>query len=473
MRKFDIIIVGAGPSGIFTALELLERKTNKNIMLIEKGKPVEQRKCLINEVGKCLNCQPHCSITTGFSGAGAFSDGKLTLSNPDSKANSTGGNLPEYLGYEETNKLINYTDGIYLRYGAESKVEGLNFPEKVEGIKKKAAAAGLELVESPIRHLGTEKAREIYKRIQDYLLASNVVVELNTEVTDLLIEGGKVKGVKTYKPRKAIEETLFADTVVVSVGRKGANWLQEICLKHGIEHRAGVVDIGVRVEVKNEVMAEINETMYEGKFVGYLPPYKDKVRVFCQNPSGVVSAERYDDLVTVNGHAFKDKKTENTNLAILSSHRFSVPFNKPIVYGQRIAELANMLGTDQILVQRFGDILKGKRTWDHELRSSKVRSTLTSAVAGDVTSAIPYRQMTNIINFIKAMDMVAPGFADYDTLIYAPEIKFYSNEVVVDKTFQTNIKGLYAIGDGSGLTRGLMMASCSGVYLARVLSDRD
>lgn len=267
---------------------------------------------------------------------------------------------------------------------------------------------------------------------------------------------------------------LRAKNVVVATGRRGADWLEKICTEHGVEHIPGTVDIGVRVEVRNEIIEKVNEVLYESKLIGYPKPYKNKVRTFCQNPGGFVSQENYDnDLAVVNGHSYKEYKSSNTNLAILVSHNFNVPFNQPIAYAQKVGELTNMLGAGHILVQRFGDILDGKRTWQNELSRSNLRPTLPDAVAGDITAAMPYRAMVNIINFIQAVDHVVPGFASTETLLYSPELKFYSNRVKMDKDFNTNLKGLYCLGDSSGWTRGLMMASVMGVLMGRKLSERE
>jgi uncharacterized FAD-dependent dehydrogenase len=327
------------------------------------------------------------------------------------------------------------------------------------------------LVDCPIRHLGTEKAQEIYLKIQNYLLDSGVEIKFDTTVKNLLIKNGEVYGVLISDSlTKKKDEEILSNKVVVATGRKGADWLKEMCIEHNINHSAGPVDIGVRVELRNEVMESVNNVLYESKLIGYPAPFKDKVRTFCQNPGGFVSQENYDNnLAIVNGHSYKDKKSDNTNLAILSSHNFSEPFNEPIEYGQKVAELVNMLGNGKILVQRYGDILDGKRTWEHELYESNVRHTLPDAEAGDLTSAIPYRTMTNILNFIQAMDTVVPGFASRETLLYGPEIKFYSNRLKLDKNFETNIKGLHCLGDSSGWTRGLMMASAMGVIMGRKL----
>lgn len=476
-NHYDLIIVGAGPSGVFTAYELIQLGVakEKKILLIEQGKPVDKRYCPVERIGKCTKCKPYCNITSGFSGAGAFSDGKLTLPNKDSDTIEVGGILDQYLGVEKTKELMFYADDIYLKFGADPNVEGLEHLDKIKEISDRAAANGITLANCPIRHLGTEKSHELYKKIQDYLLKNNIEIMFETNVKDLIVVNSTVSGViieKSSHPENNEEISLYADKVVLSIGRKGANWLAEICTKHGIKTKAGVVDIGVRYELPDSVMKDINKYLYEGKFVGYLPPYKDKVRTFCQNPSGFVANEVYDNnLNLVNGHSYKDRKSTNTNLAILASHRFSDPFDEPIKYGINIAENANQLGMGNVLVQRLGDILNGKRTWDKELKNNSVVPTLKTAVAGDITYAIGYRTMVDILEFIKAMDKVVPGFAHPDNLLYAAEIKFYSNQIVIDNNFETSVKGLYSIGDGGGLTRGLIMASASGVQMARVLNN--
>ncbi|RII33839.1 FAD-binding protein [Clostridium chromiireducens] len=463
--NYDVIIVGAGPAGIFTAYELKKQKPQAKILLIESGKSIDKRHCPKDKTKKCVSCKPYCHITTGFSGAGAFSDGKLSLSY------EVGGDLPELAGVELVQEYINYADSIYLDFGADTKVEGVGNNEAVKEIRRKAIQGGLKLVDCPIRHLGTEKAQEIYLKIQNHLLENSVDIKFDTTVKNLLIKDSEVYGVLISDSlTKSKDEEVRSNKVVVATGRKGADWLKDMCIEHKINHCAGPVDIGVRVELRNEVMESVNNVLYESKLIGHPAPFKDKVRTFCQNPGGFVSQENYDNnLAIVNGHSYKDKKSDNTNLAILSSHNFSAPFNEPIEYGQKVAELVNMLGNGKILVQRYGDILDGKRTWEKELFESNVRHTLPDAEAGDLTSAMPYRTMTNILNFIQAMDTVVPGFASRETLLYGPEIKFYSNRINLDENFETNIKGLHCLGDSSGWTRGLMMASAMGVIMGRKL----
>ncbi len=462
----DVVIVGAGPSGIFTALEMIKRGTKQRIVIVEKGLAVEQRRCPKAVTGRCVNCKPYCHITTGFSGAGAFSDGKLSLSF------EVGGDLPSLIGPDKAQAAIDYTDGIYLEFGADDHVEGINNTTAVKEIRRRAIQAGLKLVDCPIRHLGTEKAQDIYYAIEQYLLKNGVEMLFGHACENLILENNVCKGVLVNDGKQGFE--LFAKTIVIATGRRGADWLENICAEHGIAHQPGTVDIGVRVEVRNEVMETVNEVLYESKLIGYPQPFRNKVRTFCQNPGGFVSQENYDnDLAVVNGHAYKEKKSNNTNLAILCSHNFNVPFDQPIAYAQKVGELTNMLGAGHILVQRYGDILDGKRTWQRELSFSNVVPTLPDAVAGDITAAMPYRAMTNIINFIQAVDQVVPGFAAAETLLYSPELKFYSNRVKMDESFTTNIEGFFTLGDSSGWTRGLMMASVMGVLMGRRLAAEE
>ena len=420
-------------------------------------------KCPKDQTKQCVNCQPYCHITTGFSGAGAFSDGKLSLSY------EVGGDLPSLIGAERAQQTIDYTDKIYLDFGADPKVEGVGKSEAVKEIRRRAIGAGLKLVDCPIRHLGTEKAQQIYYAIEQYLLQNGVELLFGHACTDLILDGGVCKGVRISDGRQ--EQEVFCDHTVVAAGRRGAEWLENLCAKYAIAHQPGTVDIGVRLEVRNEVMERVNDVLYESKLIGYPRPFKNKVRTFCQNPGGFVSQENYDnELAVVNGHSFKERKSENTNLAILCSHNFQEPFHQPIAYAQKVGELTNMLADGHILVQRFGDILDGKRTWQKELSQSNLQPTLPDAVAGDITAAMPYRAMVNIVNFIQAVDEVIPGFAANENLLYSPELKFYSNRVKLDQDFNTNVQGLHCLGDSSGWTRGLMMASSMGVLMGRRLA---
>ena len=480
-KEYDVAVIGMGPSGVFFAYELIQLKKAKNIILIDQGKRVENRNCPIEKTGKCLKCKPNCNITSGFSGAGAFSDGKLlsyhlSLYNEKEENIYLGGNggsyIKKYMTYQEIKDLLSYTDDVYLKFGADAKLEGMENKDEIKKLQAKAKKEDLNLIDIPIRHLGTEKAHELYKKIEDYI-EKEVELRFETTVKDILIEDGKAKGVivQPSNDKEAEEEIIYAKNVVSAVGRKGAKWLEQMCKKHKIKSELGNVDIGIRYELPDKVMEKVNKYMYEGKVIARPEPFKDKVRTFCQNPSGFVAAEVYDNgLSLVNGHSYKDKKSTNTNLAILVSHHFEYPFKKPIEYGINIANNLNELGNGNIVVQRLGDIYRGKRTWPEELKNNSVEATLKSAVPGDITFALGYRTMTNILEFIRKMDKVVEGFAHPDNLLYGPEIKFYSNELVVDEKFQTSVENLYSIGDGGGLTTGLMMASCSGVQMARILN---
>ena len=365
MKNFDIVIVGAGPAGIFTALEMLRKGSKRRILILEKGRSVHDRTCPKAKTGYCVNCKPYCHITTGFSGAGAFSDGKLSLSY------EVGGDLPNLLGADRVQSMIDYTDGIYLEFGADTHVEGAEETDEVKDIRKRAIKAGLKLVDCPIRHIGTEMAHKLYGDIEDHLKDNGVELRFGWECKDLLLKDSKCLGVLVS--HDGVTEEIYADHTVVATGRRGADWLEKLCAEHNIAHLPGTVDIGVRVEVRNEIMEQVNRVLYESKLIGYPAPFKNKVRTFCQNPGGFVSQENYDNnLAVVNGHSFKEQKSNNTNLAILCSHNFSVPFNQPIEYAQKVGELTNMLGAGHILVQRFGDILDGKRTWEKELAQSNV-----------------------------------------------------------------------------------------------------
>ena len=447
----DVLIIGAGPAGIFTALGLLGKGDTGHITMVDRGLPIERRSCPKERVGHCVGCRP-CRITTGFSGAGAFSDGKLSLSC------DVGGDLPELIGVDLAQATIGRCDDIYLRFGADPHVEGVENPDGIAQIRRRAIKAGLKLVDCPIRHLGTERSQGIYGSIQQHLIDAGVTILFEHKCIDVLVEegpAGKVCAgavVADHAPGAAGDPfEIRAAHTVIATGRRGAAWLDELCQRHGIDH----------------------EVLYESKLVGYPNPFRDKVRTFCQNPGGFVSQENYDHgLAVVNGHSYKDRKSANTNLAVLATQHFREPFDRPIAYSTQVGQLVNMLGDGHILVQRFGDILDGKRTWREELSRSNVVPTLPDAEPGDITSAMPYRAMTDIVEFIKLVDQVVPGFAAEETLLYAPELKFYSNRVRMDKHLDTNVAHLHCLGDSSGWTRGLMMASVMGLLMGEELASR-
>lgn len=457
-KSYDVIIVGAGPSGIFCAYELIKEKKDLKILMIEKGRRIEKRKCPKRTTNKCMGCKP-CSITTGFAGAGAFSDGKLSLS-PD-----VGGNLPQILGYDKTIELLKESDNVYLSFGADKNVYGVGKEKEIREIRREAIKANLKLIECPIRHLGTEEGYKIYSKLQEHLLNNGIEIIFNTMVKDIFIKDNKVRSVITEKG-----DTFTANEIVAAVGREGADWFSHICHSHDVETEVGTVDVGVRVEVRNEVMEFLNKNLYEAKLVYHTPKFDDKVRTFCTNPSGEVATEYYEDgLAVVNGHAYKSKeyKTENTNFAILVSKNFTKPFKTPIEYGKQIAQLSNMLCDGKIMVQTFGDFKRGRRTTEERLCRNNLIPTLKDAVPGDLSLVFPHRIMVDIEEMLEALDKVTPGIASDETLLYGVEVKFYSNKVVVNKDFETSIEGLRAIGDGASVTRGLQQASANGISAAR------
>ena len=457
-NQFDVIIIGAGPSGIFCAYELIRQKPDLKVLMIEKGRPIEKRTCPKRTTRTCVGCKP-CSITTGFAGAGAFSDGKLSLS-PD-----VGGHLPDILGYDKAVELIRESDDIYLKFGADANVYGVDKQKEIEEIRRKAINANLKLIECPIRHLGTEEGYKIYTRLQNHLSDRGIHMKFNTMVTEIVIEGNEAKAVTTDRG-----ETFYAPEIVAAIGREGSDWFSHICQAHGIDTEVGTVDIGVRVEVRNEIMDFLNKNLYEAKLVYYTPTFDDKVRTFCTNPSGEVATEYYENgLAVVNGHAYKSKdyKTNNTNFALLVSKNFTKPFKTPIEYGKHIAQLSNMLCDGKIMVQTFGDFQRGRRTTEERLCRNNLIPTLKDAVPGDLSLVFPHRIMVDIKEMLLALDKVTPGIASDETLLYGVEVKFYSNKVVVNADFETSIHGLRAIGDGASVTRGLQQASANGISVAR------
>lgn len=463
MTKYDVIIIGAGPSGIFCAYQLIHKNPGLKILMIEKGRSIEKRVCPKRKTKVCMGCKP-CAITTGFAGAGAFSDGKLSLS-PD-----VGGYLPDILGYEKTNELIHRSDEIYLKFGADTHVYGLDKEKEIREIRRKAIKANLKLVECPIRHLGTEEGYKIYTRLQEDLLANGIEIQFNTMVQKILVKEKTAIGVQLENGQQ-----IFGDEIVAAVGREGAEWFAHICKEIGVETRNGTVDVGVRVEVRDEVMDFLNQNLYEAKLLYHTPTFDDKVRTFCTNPSGEVATEYYDNgLAVVNGHAYKSKdmKTNNTNFALLVSKNFTKPFKTPIAYGKQIAQLSNMLCDGRIMVQTYGDFCRGRRTTEERLCRNNLIPTLKDAVPGDLSLALPHRIMVDIHEMLQALDKVTPGIASEETLLYGVEVKFYSNKVLVNPDFETNISHLRAIGDGASVTRGLQQASANGISVAESILRR-
>ncbi|MBW9144888.1 NAD(P)/FAD-dependent oxidoreductase [Clostridium sp. CM028] len=469
MKNFyDVVIVGAGPAGIFTALEISNKKPELSVLIVDKGRNIEKRKCPARDTGKCVKCNP-CGITFGWAGAGAFSDGKLSLS-PE-----VGGRLLEYFSEDDSKKLIKYCDDIYIKFGANEKVYGIN-SDKVDEVKYEASKHNIRLVECPVRHLGTELAYEVLKSMYHHLVdnTNTEFIELS-EVEEILIEDNKATGV-LLKNKDGVFK-VNAKYVVAAPGRGGAEWASNEAKKHNIKVTNNAVDIGVRVEVPNSVMDHLTKDLYEAKLVYYSDTFDNKVRTFCMNPGGVVSAEYYDDntIAVVNGHSYSDQKlrTTNTNFAMLVSTTFTEPFNQPIGYGKYIAQLGNMLTGGGIMVQRLGDLLKGRRTDYDRLGKSTTTPTLKSAVPGDLSFVLPQRHLTSIVEALKAFDKIAPGLYSKNTLLYGVEVKFYSSKISTDDKFETSVRNLYTIGDGAGITRGLMQASTTGVVVARDIAQKE
>lgn len=455
---YNAIIVGAGPAGIFSALELLKLKPDWKIAIIEKGPKIEKRNCLVRGGTGCPNCYT-CNLLCGWGGAGAFSDGKLTLT-PD-----VGGHLVDYMPRKDVEDLISYVDNIYLDHGATETIWGTN-SEVYSEMANKAKLAELKLVHSPVRHLGTDRSLAVLKSMQDYL-ESKATIITNERAESLIIENGKAKGVKTKKGG-----VIEAEYVIVAPGREGANWLADEFTRFNIPVENNAVDVGVRVELPAVVMEELTNKLYESKLVYIAPTFGDEVRTFCMNPYGEVVCENYEGIVTVNGHSYANSKTENTNFALLVSKRFTEPFNQPIQYGQHVARLANMLAGG-VLVQRFGDLVAGRRSTPEKIAEGLVQPTFEAATPGDLSLVLPHRHLTSIIEMIYALDKLAPGVASRYTLLYGIEVKFYSSRIRLSNDLETEgVENLFAIGDGAGVTRGLIQASASGVIAARAISKR-
>ncbi len=456
---YNVAIIGAGPAGIFSALEIVKLRPEWKVVLIEKGQKIEKRKCPIREGSpKCVNCK-RCGLLCGWGGAGAFSDGKLTLT-PD-----VGGHLVDYMSREKVEELIKYADDMYLEHGATDEVFGTNM-EVFREIEREAVKAELKLVHSPVRHLGTERSLDVLKHMQDYL-DDRITILNNVTAQNLIVECEQVKGIVLDNG-----DIIKAQYTIIAPGREGADWLTHEFAKNKIGMVNNAVDVGVRVELPAPVFAPLTDKLYESKLVYYSPTFGDEVRTFCMNPNGEVVQENYNGIATVNGHSYANIKTNNTNFALLVSKKFTEPFKEPIAYGQHIASLANMLAGG-ILVQRFGDLLEGRRSTPDRIKSSVITPTLTCATPGDLSLVIPYRQMKSIIEMLFALDKIAPGTASRYTLLYGIEVKFYSARVKLTNELETEgVKNLFTIGDGAGVTRGLIQASASGVYVAQTICAR-
>ena len=453
MIMYDVIISGAGPGGIFSAYEL-SKNSDLKIAVFELGRPLEQRKCPIDgkKIKSCIKC-PVCSIMSGFGGAGAFSDGKYNITN------QFGGTLYEHIGQDRAIELMKYVDEINCRYGGS--VTKL-YSTANSDIKRKCLQNGLHLLDAQVRHLGTDINYEVLGNIYAEL-RKKVEFKFNTEVSSISVNDDGSFNIITQN------DSFSCRKCIVSVGRSGSKWLESVCDDLGIETLSNRVDIGVRVELPYEIFRPMTDELYESKIVYRTEKFEDNVRTFCMNPKGVVVNENTNGIVTVNGHSYENEKmhTDNTNFALLVSKHFSMPFKDSNGYGESIARLSNMLGGG-VIIQRFGDLVRGRRSTVKRIEESYVRPTL-AATPGDLSLVIPKRILDGIIEMIYALDKICPGTANDDTLLYGVEVKFYNMEVCLDDNLETTIKGLYVIGDGSGVTHSLSHASASGVHVAHMI----
>ena len=455
----DVIIVGGGPAGIFCALSILEKHPSASVLILEKGRDIDDRTCPARRLNKlCVRCGI-CNIYSGWGGAGAFSDGKITL-DPE-----VGGWLSEIVSSEKARQYIKKVDDVFLGYGAPEKVYGVD-EDSFEEWRRKASLVGLKLQKNPVRHMGSDLSFKILSRMKDDLEKS-VEVRVMTEVESFIVENGVAKGVKTRDG-----EDVFGRFVVVAPGRSGAGWLRKEFTRLNIPMKRNPVDLGVRVEVPAEIMDDITRDLYEPKLKYVSKRFDDNVRTFCVNPHGEVLTELYEGIVTVNGHSYNSYRTDNTNFAILVSTDFTEPFKEPIEYGMSIAKLANLI-SNGVVVQRLGDLLQGRRSTHERLSRSLITPTLPDATPGDLSFILPYRILANIVEMLRAMDSLIPGvFSKHDTLLYGVEAKFYSSRVEVNDCGETPVKNLFAAGDGAGITRGLSQAAASGLYVGHVISER-
>lgn len=468
MEKYDVILVGAGPAGIFSAYELIQKAPQLKVLLIEKGNDIYSRKCPILEKkrDKCPKtktgtCYPSCAMTSGFGGCGAYSDGKFNITS------EFGGWMTDYLDESEVLDLIRYVDQINLEHGAPSTLTN-PYTKEVFDIEKKGMARGLKLLRSEVRHLGTEVNLQVLKNIYEDM-KSHMDFRFATGVADIIVNENRIGGVILEDG-----ETLLADYVALCVGRAGSAWLTKVLSKHKISFTNNKVDVGVRVETNDIIMEEINKHLYEGKFI-FNTSVGTTVRTFCSNPSGHVVIENHHGVKVCNGHAFNDIRlgSKNTNFALLVSLEFDEPCKDPNGFAEEISRLANQLSNGGVIVQKYGDIKMGRRSTKKRLDEGFVKPTLKEAIPGDLGLVLPYNVMKSLIEMIEALDYITPGIASDHTLFYGVEAKFYSDRPVVNSHFETHIQNLYVGGDGAGITRGLAQAGANGVKIARSIIEKE
>ena len=458
MREFDVVVIGSGAAGSFMAYEFNKLNTDKSVCIIDAGRKVRARKCPITEgkVDHCIGCDP-CNIMYGFGGAGTLSDGKYNITN------NFGGDLHNYIGEDKAYELMEYVDSVLMGF---DKGDAKLYSTENTDLKKECLRNDLHLLTAKVRHFGTERNREILQKIYDQV-KDKIDFEFKTRVDEVEFKDG------FYYLETDKGETIKCKYLVLAAGRSGSKWISETCQKFDVPMKKNRVDIGVRVEVPAEVFKHITDQVYEAKIVYQTKQYNDLVRTFCMNPYGEVVTENTNGIITVNGHSYADPKlrTENTNFALLVTNRFTEPFKDSNEYGESIARVSNMLGGG-VLMQRFGDLIKGRRSSERRMKKSFLKPTL-NATAGDLSLVMPKRQLDDIIEMIYALDKIAPGMANDDTLLYGIEVKFYNSVVEVDENLQTNKENLFCLGDGSGVTHSLSQASASGVLMARILNERD
>ncbi len=456
---YDVAIIGAGPAGIFASLELSD--AGLNVLLLDKGREIAARVCPLQQGGKCcVLCSP-CHLVSGFGGAGAFSDGKLTLSS------RVGGHLEELVGLERSRELIDYVDSVYLRFGAPRKVYGVG--RNISSLEKQASSAGLTLTPVKLRHLGTELCHESLKAMQSYL-SSRAEIRLRTAIESIEVCHNGQKAIETSSG-----ERFMCRYLILAPGREGAEWLCNEALRLGLTLSSNPVDVGCRVEVPMSTMKKLTSRLYESKLEFYSNSFNDRVRTFCMCPGGEVIMESTggaDPVITVNGIGYTQPRTENTNFAVLVSTTFTEPFHQPIAYGKYLARLANIL-SGGVLVQRLGDLMDGRRSTPARLEDSPLAPSLKAAVPGDLSFALPYRYLKSIVEMLQAMDILVPGVASSHTLLYGIEVKFYSSQLKLTPCLETEIEGIFAAGDGAGVSRGLVQASASGTIIAREILHRS
>ena len=454
---YDVIIVGAGPAGIFAALKLTNT-ARPRVLMLDKGPDLDKRRCPSREKGRCMQCAT-CALMTGWGGSGAFSDGKLTLTT------QVGGLLADIRGLAEAEQLVKEVDDLWVHFGADSEPYEGNI-DQIEEVARKGALVGLRLQHYPIRHLGTERSGDILGAMHQELVARGVEVRTRTDVGQILTRDGAVTGVETVKG-----EVLTAPYVVVAPGREGADWLTDLARNLDLGLSINPVDIGVRVELPAHILQPLTDLLYEPKFLYFSSAFDDRVRTFCVCPYGEVVTEWAGDVMTVNGHSYAHQRTDNTNFAVLVSKNFTEPFKEPTAYGKHLARLANLL-SGGIMVQRLGDLRAGRRTTDQRLERCITRPTLKEATPGDLNLVLPYRYVVNILEMLDALDSVAPGVASRHTLLYGVEAKFYSSRLNLTRDLETEVRNLFAAGDGAGVTRGLVQSSASGMVAAREVLRR-